>query len=246
MLSCFSVRLRLWDAGLTWPEWDITQNMNLPIIMFIPHVHVCVQGHDHVCTSLDEHEIHSKWSGVSHLKIRFSIYIDILLNARILLISIYISHGSRNISILELTISSVDKWHVIKVNLWNITQALKAAIFAHYASPLIGSKMSWGHNIRQLFGRKYLTILIAYPRPRLCSLTGQCEGPLGALSSLNDERPGIRGKGLKTPTTIVNGCSLNIRETRQRQEFLKTFPSSLTWFNIQNFVRTFVPSFFNI
>ena len=86
MLSCFSVRLRLWDAGLTWPEWDITQNMNLPIIMFIPHVHVCVQGHDHVCTSLDEHEIHSNRER-SHSKIWFSIY----WNARI-----SISHDSKN------------------------------------------------------------------------------------------------------------------------------------------------------
>ena len=72
MLSCFSVRLRQWDAGLTWPEWDITQNMNLPIIMFIPHVHVCVQGHDHVCTSLNQHEIHSNRER-SHSRIWFSI-----------------------------------------------------------------------------------------------------------------------------------------------------------------------------
>lgn len=43
--------------------------------------------------------------------------------------------------------------------------------------------MSWGHNIRQLFGRKYLTILIAYLR--LASLAdSECECPLGGKEGI--------------------------------------------------------------
>lgn len=112
MLSCFSVRLRLWDAGLTWPEWDITQNMNLPIIMFIPHVHVCVQGHDHVCTSLDEHEIHSNREPVIW---KYEFAFILLIHACIFWFPFPTILETRYIP--ELAISNVDKWHVIKVSL---------------------------------------------------------------------------------------------------------------------------------
>lgn len=84
------------------------------------------------------------------------------------------------------------------------------------------SSVSWSRNIRQLFGRKYLTILIAY----LALLTVQCEGPLGsegALSPLKWWATRAPRQGLNTPTSIVTGCCLYIQETRQRQAFSKPF-----------------------
>ena len=187
MLSCFSVRLRQWDAGLTWPEWDITQNMNLPIIMFIPHVHVCVQGHDHVCTSLNQHEIHSNRER-SHSKIWFSIY----WNARI-----SISHDSKNKKYTR----------VINFGCWQVTCHQSESV-KYYTSPESSdicslqqpsqSSVSWGRNIRQLFGRKYLTILIAY----LALLT--------VLRSARERRSIIFAKLMSDPGSEVRVKDTNI------------------------------------
>ena len=102
------------------------------------------------------------------------------------------------------------------------------------------SSVSWSRNIRQLFGRKYLTILIAYLA--LLTVWRSARERRGIIFAKMMSDPGSEARVKHTNIYCYRLLSLYTGD-ETATSFFKTFPSMLTCSNIQHFVWTLVPSF---